>query len=123
MTVHNVHDSGYKKVFANHTFFRQLLETFVKEPWVADLDFSEAETLDKSFIADHYKATESDLIYKVKLRGEAVYIYLLHNYPIWSRANRHWATMVSTVVTSRLLKTSLVANACWRFAIWFQLCF
>lgn len=77
MTVHNVHDSGYKKVFANRTFFRQLLETFVNEPWVADLDFSEAETLDKSFIADHYKATESDLIYKVKLRGEAVYIYLL----------------------------------------------
>jgi hypothetical protein len=77
MTVHNVHDSGYKKVFANRTFFRQLLETFVNEPWVAELDFSEVETLDKSFIADHYKATESDLIYKVKLRGEAVYIYLL----------------------------------------------
>ncbi len=71
MTVHNVHDSGYKKVFTNRTFFRQLLETFVNEPWVADLDFSEAETLDKSFIADHYKATEGDLIYKVKLRGEA----------------------------------------------------
>lgn len=77
MTIHNIHDSGYKKVFSNRTIFRQLLETFVNEPWVADLDFSEAETLDKSFVADHYKATESDLIYKVKLHGEAVYIYLL----------------------------------------------
>lgn len=77
MTVHNIHDNGYKKVFSNRTFFRQLLETFVNEPWVADLDFSEAETLDKSFVADHYKATESDLIYKLKLLDEEVYIYIL----------------------------------------------
>ncbi|MEZ4868017.1 MAG: Rpn family recombination-promoting nuclease/putative transposase [Caldilineaceae bacterium] len=77
MAIHNVHDSGYKKLFSNRTIFRQLLETFVDEPWVADLDFSQAETLDKSFIADHYKATESDLIYKVKLQEREVYIYLL----------------------------------------------
>lgn len=29
MAVRNVHDSGYKKVFANRTFFRQLMETLV----------------------------------------------------------------------------------------------
>lgn len=77
MTLHKIHDSGYKKLFSNRTFFRQLLETFVNEPWVAELDFTQAETLDKSFVADHYKATESDLIYKVKLQGRTVYIYLL----------------------------------------------
>lgn len=77
MAVHNIHDSGYKKLFSNRTIFRQLLETFVGEPWVAELDFSQAETLDKSFVADHYKATESDLIYKVQLQGRAVYVYLL----------------------------------------------
>ena len=77
MAIHHIHDSGYKKLFSNRTIFRQLLETFVHEPWVAELDFSQAETLDKSFVADHYKATESDLIYKVKLRGRTVYIYLL----------------------------------------------
>ena len=77
MAIHNVHDSGYKKLFSNHTIFRQLLETFVDEPWVKELDFSEAETLDKSFVADHYKATESDLIYRVKLHERDVYIYLL----------------------------------------------
>ena len=77
MPIHNVHDSGYKKLFSNHTIFRQLIETFVEEPWVKELDFSEAETLDKSFVADHYKATESDLIYRIKLQGRDVYIYLL----------------------------------------------
>lgn len=42
-----------------------------------DLDFSQCETLDKSFITDHYKETESDLIYKLKLRRKTVYIYVL----------------------------------------------
>jgi len=72
-----IHDSGYKKLFSNRTIFQQLLETFITEAWVKDLDFSKCETLDKSFITDHYKETESDLIYKIKLRRKTVYIYVL----------------------------------------------
>ena len=72
-----LHDSGYKKLFSNRTIFRQLIETFITEAWVKELDFSQCETLDKSFITDHYKETESDLIYKIKLRRKTVYIYIL----------------------------------------------
>ena len=72
-----IHDSGYKKLFSNRTIFQQLIETFITEAWVKDLDFSKCETLDKSFITDHYKETESDLIYKIKLRRKTVYIYVL----------------------------------------------
>jgi predicted transposase/invertase (TIGR01784 family) len=72
-----IHDSGYKKLFSNRTIFQQLIETFITEAWVKELDFSQCETLDKSFITDHYKATESDLIYKLKLRRKTVYIYVL----------------------------------------------
>jgi predicted transposase/invertase (TIGR01784 family) len=54
-----------------------LIETFITEAWVKELDFSQCETLDKSFITDHYKETESDLIYKIKLRRKTVYIYIL----------------------------------------------
>ncbi len=68
-----IHDSGYKKLFSNRTIFRQLMERFVAQPWVAELDFSACETVDKSFISDHYKETESDLIYKVKLQDENIY--------------------------------------------------
>jgi len=35
-----IHDSGYKKLFSNRTIFRQLMERFVAQPWVAALDFS-----------------------------------------------------------------------------------
>ena len=72
-----LHDSGYKKLFSNRTIFRQLIETFITEAWVKELDFTECETLDKSFITDHYKETESDLIYKLKLHRKTVYIYVL----------------------------------------------
>ena len=61
----NLHDSAYKKLFSNRTIFRQLVETFLEgQAWVKELDFSTSETLDKSFISDHYKATESALIYR-----------------------------------------------------------
>jgi predicted transposase/invertase (TIGR01784 family) len=73
----NIHDSGYKRLFSNKTIFRQLIQTFVTEPWVKDLDFEQMETVDKSFVSDHYKETESDLIYRVGLHGREVYIYVL----------------------------------------------
>ena len=73
----NVHDSGYKKLFSNRTIFRQLLETFVNQEWVHSLDFDTCETVDKSFISEHYKETASDLIYKIQFHDHEVYIYIL----------------------------------------------
>ena len=73
----NIHDSGYKKLFSNRTIFRQLLETFVDQEWVHSLDFDTCEPLDKSFISEHYKETESDLIYKIQFHDREVYIYIL----------------------------------------------
>lgn len=72
-----IHDSGYKWLFSNKTIFRQLIETFVDQEWVKQLDFSDCERIDKSFLSEHYKSTESDLIYKLKLHGEDFYIYIL----------------------------------------------
>jgi len=60
-----IHDRGYKRLFSNKRFFRQLLETFVNEAWVKDLDFEQSEKVDKSFISEHYKETESDILYQV----------------------------------------------------------
>ena len=73
----NIHDSGYKKLFSNRTIFRQLIETFVNQEWVHSLDFNKCEPLDKSFISEHYKETESDLIYKVQFHDGEIYIYIL----------------------------------------------
>ena len=71
-----LNDSGYKRLFSNRTIFRQLIQTFVEEEWVSRLDFERAERLDKSFVSDHYKETEADIIYKVPLRDSDKVIYL-----------------------------------------------
>lgn len=72
-----VHDRGYKKLFSNREIFRQLVTSFVHEPWVKDLDFSKCELLKDSFISAKYESTFSDLIYRVKLRKRDFYIIIL----------------------------------------------
>ena len=93
-----IHDSGYKKLFSNRTIFRQLMEQFVPQPWVTELDFNSCETVDKSFISAHYKETESDLIYKVKVRGENIYVYILIEFQ--STAPRFMVVRVLNYITS-----------------------
>ena len=93
-----IHDSGYKRIFSNRTIFQQLMERFVPQPWVAELDFSSCETVDKSFISEHYKETESDLIYKVKVRDENIYIYILMEFQ--STAPRFMVVRVLNYITS-----------------------
>jgi predicted transposase/invertase (TIGR01784 family) len=77
MSIQHLHDRGYKRLFSNITFFRQLLESFVKEDWVKQLDFDSCEKLDKSYVSDKYKESTSDLLYKVKIAGQEAYICIL----------------------------------------------
>ena len=48
-----------------------------KEDWIKDLDFDSCDTVDKSFISEHYKETESDIIYKLSLKDKEIYIFIL----------------------------------------------
>ncbi len=57
-----LHDKGYKRLFSNKLIFQQLITTFVTEDWVKDCDFEQCQKIDKSFISEHYKETESDII-------------------------------------------------------------
>jgi predicted transposase/invertase (TIGR01784 family) len=75
--VYQIHDKGYKKLFKNKSIFQQLLETFVPEAWIKELDFNTCESLDKSFISDHYKETASDIIYKVKRNRRNSFVVIL----------------------------------------------
>ncbi len=96
--VHAIHDSGYKKLFSNKEIFRQLLETFVPEPWVKEIDFAQCETIEKSFVSDHYKETESDIIYKAKLKGLETYLVILLEFQ--STVDRFMALRVLNYLTN-----------------------
>jgi len=77
MAMASIHDSGYKILFSNRTIFRQLMESFVDQPWVKQLDFERAERIDKSFIDEEYQERESDLIYRIPWGNEEIYVYVL----------------------------------------------
>lgn len=96
--VHHIHDYGYKRLFSNVTIFRQLLESFVDEPWVKELDFSTAETLEHSFVSEAYQETESDLIYKLKRNGEDIFVYVLLEFQ--SSVDRFISVRILNYITS-----------------------
>ncbi len=73
----NVHDRRYKKLFSNPILVQELLESFVKLPFVGELDFTTLEDTKKHFVTKEFEERESDLIYKVRYRGREAYIYLL----------------------------------------------
>lgn len=75
--MHQIYDRGYKKLFSNKALFKQLIESFVPFSWVKELDFEHCELLDKTFISKEYEKRESDVIYKIQLRGQTAYILIL----------------------------------------------
>lgn len=105
--VYHLHDYGYKRLFSNVLIFRQLLENFVKQPWVKELDFSTAETINHSFISRNYKKTESDVIYKIKFKnGTDAYIYVLLEFQ--SSVDRFISVRILNYLTS--LYVSLIRS-------------
>lgn len=71
------YDLGYKRLFSNKTVFRQLMQSFVKEEWVEYLDFDDCEQLKKTFVSKHFKKTESDVIYRIRLGDRDLYVFIL----------------------------------------------
>ena len=90
-----LHDKGYKRRFSNRTILRQLLETFVREDWVKEVDFEKGEAIDKTFIDERYRTKESDLIYKLPLRDSNIYIHIILEFQ--STAPRFMALRVLNV--------------------------
>ncbi len=74
------HDPGYKGIFSHRTMVEALLRGFVREDWIERLDFSTLERLGNSFISDDLRERHSDLIWRLRLRGDGdgwIYLYLL----------------------------------------------
>jgi predicted transposase YdaD len=77
MDVEKFHDRGYKALFSHPRMVEELICSFVKEDFVRDIDFSSLTRSFNSFVTDEFKERETDIIWKVKVKGEPVYVYLL----------------------------------------------
>ncbi len=75
--VNNEHDVGYKYLLSSKRVFLQLLESFVHEDWVDQVDPAAMEKMDKSYILQDFKQKESDLVYQMLLQDRKVIFYIL----------------------------------------------
>jgi predicted transposase/invertase (TIGR01784 family) len=71
------HDHSYKNLFSHPKMVEDLLKGFVKFDWVDELDFSTLEKLNNSYITDDIRERADDVIWRVKFRGQWLYLYLL----------------------------------------------
>lgn len=72
------HDATYKLLFSHREMIQSLLQGFVGEPWISQLDFSTLEKVPVSFVTDDHRTRRGDLAWRVKAGNEQwLYVYLL----------------------------------------------
>ncbi|QLF94072.1 Rpn family recombination-promoting nuclease/putative transposase [Pseudomonas sp. ABC1] len=72
------HDVGYKLLFSNPEFVRDLLLGFVPHEWVGQVDFSTLEMLNGHYVSEDMQGRHEDMVWRLRLgREDWVYLYLL----------------------------------------------
>ena len=70
-------DKGFKVLFEVKSQFIQLVKTFVKGDWVNELNEENIELADKEFTTSLLIEKRADVIYKIKLKKQEIYFFLL----------------------------------------------
>lgn len=70
-------DTSYKQFFSHSQMVRELLQSFIKESWVEQIDFSTLEKCNNSYITDDLRERIDDVIWKVRWQGKDLYVYIL----------------------------------------------
>lgn len=71
------HDSSYKYLFSIPEMVRDLVLGFIPDEWLHSLDFSTLEKVSGSYVSDDFKQREDDVVWRVKVGGDWIYLYLL----------------------------------------------
>lgn len=90
------HDHAYQGIFSHPQMVQDLLRGFVHEAWVAELDFASLERVNARHLSDGLHGREGDLIWRLRLRHEWFYVYLLLEFQ--SRDDRWMALRVLVYV-------------------------
>ena len=86
------HDNGYKLLFSHASIVADVLRGFVKEDWVQEVDFHSLERVEGSYVSEKLRSRESDMVWRVKWRGQSLYVYVLLEFQ--SRVERFMAVRV-----------------------------
>jgi predicted transposase/invertase (TIGR01784 family) len=77
MIIHQPNDKLFKKSMADVRVAQEFFETNLPATILECVDLSSLSLEKHSFIDEHYKSTEADLVYSVKLDDSTAYFYLL----------------------------------------------
>lgn len=70
-------DMLYKQLFAHPEVVRDLLTGFVSAEWTGSLDIGAFERINASYTSENGKARHEDIVWRAKIGGDWVYVYLL----------------------------------------------
>ncbi|MCS6844512.1 MAG: Rpn family recombination-promoting nuclease/putative transposase, partial [Caldilineales bacterium] len=70
-------DAAYKQLFSFPDMVADLLREYVPEAWVQEIDFGTLERVSGSYVSDDLRTREEDMVWRVRVRGQWVYIYVL----------------------------------------------
>ncbi|QWF71873.1 Rpn family recombination-promoting nuclease/putative transposase [Methylomonas paludis] len=71
------HDSSYKALFSAPELVRDLILGFIPDEWLHSLDYSTLEKVPGSYVSEDFKQREDDVVWKIKVGGQWLYLYLL----------------------------------------------
>lgn len=70
-------DTLYKQLFAHPEIVRDLLTAFLSAEWAQSLRVDAFERVNASYVNDQGKARHDDLVWRINIGGDWVYVYLL----------------------------------------------
>lgn len=91
------HDACYKTLFSTPELVRDLLRDFVPSDWVRTLDFRTLERISAAYVTDRFRQRASDMVWRIRARGEWVHLYLLIEFQ--STVDRYMAIRMMNYVT------------------------
>jgi len=71
------HDHTYKLLFSHALMVRDLLVGFVRDDWLAQVDFASLEKVSGTYVSDDLRERADDVVWRVRWGERWVYIYLL----------------------------------------------
>ncbi|MFL6294135.1 MAG: Rpn family recombination-promoting nuclease/putative transposase [Thermoanaerobaculia bacterium] len=72
------HDHAYKLLFSNAPLVKDLVQGFVGEEWVHQIDFSTLERVGDGYVTDDLRERENDVVWRLRWGWESwIYVYLL----------------------------------------------
>lgn len=89
-------DTLYKQLFSHPEILRELLTGFLAVDWAASLDVGAFERVNASYASERGKARHDDMVWRVNVGGEWLYVYILLEFQ--SRSERWMALRMQVYI-------------------------